>query len=367
MTFGLEIRDASGLLTTTTYKAGGAVFLQKIEQEPDTGQTYTFTDIPGGAYLRVNQVGAGGHYYVVGTNGSNQATLQVIARSNTSPQAYQSSTFLIFATLTTEASAPFGVALFNESGERIASNLYNTPQFAYKVPQANWSLTSTQAVFAPSGYTAYDYTISFTSDGPGEKLIYFNLPVNSNNTWYAPAGSYSNIMNAFTKSFRIISNTTPVLPQAFLFRATNLIQSSGQMGLQIRNASGVIVFDSSMTHLVIEAYTSDVNYPLGNSPEPLGTIKTFPNVFVDNTSIVLVPHHFQTRFNKVPAINQTYVSNFTGAVRRNGTSLQTQMFHVTRETEDYVTSPQNIILNNGSGNGLFVPCLNGLIYGATQV
>lgn len=363
MTFGLEIRDASGTITTSSDKPGGAIFLQKINQSSGSSQTYTFTDVPGGAYLRVNQVGAGGHYYIVGTNASNQATLEVIARIGAPERQYStSSTFLIFAARTTETSSQHGIALFNTNAERIISNVYNIPQFAYKVPQANWTFIGSSSIFAPSGYQAYTYGITFPSDGSGDKFVYYNLPVNSNDTWYAPDGSHFNVTGAFSSYMTIISNVAPVLPQAFLFRCNNLSTSNSNFGLRMYNGSGNILFDSHIPSLVIEKYTDNVSYPLGNT---MGIINTFPGVFIDNTSLILVPHHYQERITRIGVSLASYDSEYTGAVRRNGTSLQTQTFYISRNWEDMVVSGNNLILTYGSSNGLFIPCLNGLLYGAT--
>lgn len=128
MSYGIIIRRADGTIIAAPGVQGGGIFIGVRTISAGVSDTWTFNTVPGGSYLRVLQVSGGAHYYTIGTNGSNQATLTATARTTYTISGnqfgFQDSTFLIFSTFTTEdLSNDYGIAVINDSGERLVLSL----------------------------------------------------------------------------------------------------------------------------------------------------------------------------------------------------------------------------------------------------
>ena len=179
MSYGIIIRRADGTIIAAPGVQGGGIFIGVRTISAGVSDTWTFNTVPGGSYLRVLQVSGGAHYYTIGTNGSNQATLTATARTTYTISGnqfgFQDSTFLIFSTFTTEdLSNDYGIAVINDSGERLVSAIHSSPVFTAKV--SSWNLGLNYSI-AEEGYTVYEYSSSPLSYGLGQdNLVFWNIP-----------------------------------------------------------------------------------------------------------------------------------------------------------------------------------------------
>jgi hypothetical protein len=366
MTFGFLVNNSSGVPVMSPDTPGGSVYLQTIVQQPFTTSTYNFPRVPDGSYLHVVQIGPGGHYFVVGTS-NGQATLTVTNYNKTYPTSTSPTTLLVFATYTVEVDTTgYGISVINNSGQRLVSGVYPTPQFVRKLPQSAFNLVSNGNCYQPNNYAWYQAGITIPAVSSGQaRYIMMNLPGGGDDTWYELDLAYIEpsypgdrviVMNIF-------STVTPKLPELFVFTLSASSAGSDTFGLRIFDSSGNITFDSGRQNMVISQVYSGSGYPL-----QINTIQTYANAFVDANPVIGMPQFNQERIIRTaPNSGQSYDDYYFGASRRVGTTLQTQLFWTQRFYEDFAGPTQSTIFNNGRSNSLFVQSLPGSLYGASSL
>lgn len=312
--------------------AGGSLYLATVSVAAGSSQTFTYADVPGGAYLRVMLVQAGGHSFSIGTNGSGQATVTFSANGTSS---YATIAF-IFATQTTEPS--YGVSLINDDGERLVSTLFGVPEFLGAV--------------TTSGSLASGYWTASTSLGAGRKrMILWKIPDTTYIAFQGDCYVADSVTGSYTltcKSFTFTgSESMPFAPVAYVFALDGLSAGSESYGMRVFTASGAVTFDSGKQML---ALLKSQTYSFGDSI----TISSMSGI----TPAVLLPSP-TAQYGSSSSYFAGYdtitgdplygyiLSNYYGTLRKNGTTLYTAYTYVDAGTS---WTPNDFY--NGQGTGL---------------
>lgn len=375
MAFGMSIVGPTGYEMVTPDTPGGSLYIGARTVDAGVDQTFTFTEIPGGQYLKVLQVGAGNHTSVIGTDANGNATLTVTkgpirTTYNSVGTALtfsgNQSVFLIFATNTNEPD-PFGLRLFNSSGERLISTTRPTPEFLGKIPASDWSLNYTAAT--QSTYTMYNYTAA-TNLGLGRKImILWNLPSTTGDTWYASTGNEQGAINPYIASWQVqlyVYSTTSTfgLPEAFVFGLDEIPISNTGQGLRCFDSSSKVTYDSNRNHLFLNKVT-EVGYPSIAAP---GTINTYNEVCTSSivNPLFYLPEYSEQIFHKMGR-NGHSEDYYRGAIRRTLNTAYTQTIY-----EDYIEDFEElinttIVFINGEYTNIVLPVADGAPFGATTL
>lgn len=361
MTFGFQVTNSSGTVVVSPTSSAGGLFIQAITQAAGTSQTYTFSNVPGGSNLRVIQTIPGGHSYVIGTDGSGFATITLTALTS-GFIVFTNTTLVVFSTYTTETNT-FGILTVNDAGERIISGTYKTPQFLQKINASSWSLVNNGAILNPSSYNWYSASITIPAvSSARQRYILFSLP-NGNDTWFTFDDTY--LPSSFTSSSAInadvFSSVTPVMPDVYVFALDGATASTTGYGIQMRDSSGNVTFDSNAANMYISNIAQNVSFPIGSGSEPIGTVKTFTSAYTNSSPVSVVPQYFQTRLSRKGPV-QTNEDYYYGGSRRNGSSFETQLFYVYRMIGDYTGPLSPSTYGQGNYNNLYVPSLSSTLY-----
>lgn len=139
-------------------------------------------------------------------------------------------------------------------------------------------------------------SITVYVDSPAEK--YFEPDPASETKWiaYGPTKAYP-------------------LPQIYVF-ALDYLPSSGQTyGLQIKNSTGGITFDSGLKHLNIDAYIPNLTFT---------DTKTAVSGFTQSeTKAIVIPKYAERRSSQQGA--DTWIVGYAGAFQRDGSTLYTKL------------------------------------------
>jgi hypothetical protein len=361
MSYGLEIRRNDGTKILSQTMPGGRCFVQDLvlpTQTSGTTSTYTFSNVPGGENLRLYTMRAGMHTWTTGTNLSGQATLNVTAYG-TFPNI--ASRLAVFTTKTTESfSNNIGLSIVNDNGERTASALYPCGEFLGKVTlQSSPDSTDTTT----DGYNHYVHTTTSTSLGSGRtRLILWNLPSNSDDTWYAgdayvsssTTGSYNITMEVATKA------GSYTLPEGFVFGLDNLSPSTDTYGLRIYDASNKLTFDAGLDHMVISAIEQGLSYNTSSSSS--FSLSSFGSGI---PGFFLPPYYSEKWVADPNPLNiSSTVTIKKGFIKRNGSNFITQVITMSVTTED---SRKNITWSWGVISGLITVVVDSTIYGGTSL
>ena len=361
MSYGLEILRNDGTKIVSDTMPGGRCFVQVLTlatQTLGTTSTYTFSNVPGGESLRLYTMKAGMHSWSTGTNLSGQAVLNVTAYG-TFP-AIQSR-LLVFAVKTTESfSNDIGISLVNDQGERTVSALYPCSEFLGKV---TLNSTPTTTATTADGYNWYTHDLSTSLGANRTRFILWNLPSNSDDTWYAgdayvssgTSGSYSLQMQVATKA------GSYTLPEGFVFGLDGISASSDTYGVRIYDAGSSLTFDAGLDHMVIKAIEQGIAF------DTSGATNTYTlSSLGSGTPAYSLPPFYSERWTADP--NPLNISSHVvikqGFIKRDGSDYKTQVITLQDYTED---SRKNINWTWGVTSGLVVLVVNSALYGGTNL
>jgi hypothetical protein len=325
MAYGFETYTAGGVLTSGQSMVGGRVFIGIISKIADlvhnTVTTYTYPDVPGGSYLRVYQVGAGEHSWVIGTNGSSQATVTLTSTYKT-PSLIASTpitTLLVFATKTTEPS--YGIETTNDAGDRIVSTLFPAPEYLGKVTFSSTPSSSWDA--AEAGYWAYSHITSSSLGSGRNRIILWALTDNAGDCWFNGttfvASSVSGAYNITAQYIRPPA-TSYTMPTAYVFALDGLSSSSDAYGIRVYNAAGAMTFDGGLRHMDIRAIETTLAYPTTT-----GSSNTYSFSSLSGTPAILVPMYQKETWVWTSGQLFSTGKRWVGGVRKNGTTLYSRL------------------------------------------
>jgi hypothetical protein len=323
VSFGIQVDD---IVTQTM--PGGRVFVDKIVRDRETTgivTTYTYANVAAGSHLRVLQVGAGAHSWVVGTS-SGQATVTLTAVNSATGRA-ATTTLYVFAAVTNEPT--FGIQLTNDSGERTASTVYPCPEFVGRVTFSGTPSSTTD--MEEDGYWRYTHTTS-TSIGSGRnRIVLWKLPSNAGDVWFRGTNF---IEDSVTGAYNIsASYYTPVgtpytVPEAFVFALDGLVSSGATYGIRLYDPTGVLLFDGAKDHMVIKGYETTVDYP---------TSTGITNTYAGLATMTGTPAFFVPGYQREVWTNNGLVSQgqfYSGTVRKNGSTLYTKLIRTGKDNDD---------------------------------
>ena len=316
-TYGTALYKANGTTPLINQGlSGGSLYLDTVTLAVGTSATYTYPDVPGGAYLRVMLVKAGAHAYSIGTNGSGQATVAFTYYSG-SGSSNQTIAF-IFASQTTEPS--YGVSLINDAGERLVSSLFS-------VPECIGVVTSTYV----GGGSIGGVWSATSSVGAGRKrMILWKIP----DTSYTSFQGEGYISEAVTGSYSVscrqyqTSSETFAAPVAYIFALTGLATGSESYGIRVYTAGGAVTFDSGKQMLsLLKSQTYDFGTPVtvaSMSGVAAAILLPSPTSQYGSSSSYFAGYDGITG---EPLYGYIY-TNYFGATRKNGTTLYSDYFYV---------------------------------------
>jgi hypothetical protein len=316
--YGINVLRSDGVAIASQSMPGGRIFLQKIDRAVETAGTvtaYTYSLVPGGTYLRVVQVGRGAHSWATGTDGSGNATLTLTANANDGSQP--NTTLYVFATKTTEPN--YGILMVNDAGERTVSSVYPCAEFLGKFTFSSTpDLSSNIAAIGGSAYTEYTHYSTASTLGSGrERLVLWSLPSTANDVWFVGDNF---IPATVTTSYQLAAKiyrapaTSWTMPEAFVFALTGMSASSGNYGMRVYNASGGLMFDAGLSHMIVKGYETTLGYP------STGTSTITASSFTGITPAISIPD-YEVWQGAPNGTSTSLVSDWRGVVRRNGTTL----------------------------------------------
>jgi hypothetical protein len=342
--YGTAVYKSNGVALVNQGLAGGTLYIDTVVMAVGYSQTFTYSNVPGGAYLRVMLVQAGAHTFSIGTNGSGQATVTFTYASS-----YASSNQTIAFVFATQTNEPtYGVSLINDAGERLVSTLYPVPEFLGTV--------------TTSGSLASGYWTASTSLGAGRKrMILWKIPdttyISFQGNCYVSdsvTGSYTLTCKSFTFGG---SESISYAPVAYVFALTGLTAGSESYGMRVYNGSGAVTFCSGRQMMsLLKAQTYDFGYTL--------TISEMSGI----TPILLLPSttaqtggsssYFAGYDSMTGDPLYGYILyNYYGTFRKNGTVIYTAY--------DYVDAGNSWTPNdfyNGQDTGLLTVVSNSANY-----
>jgi hypothetical protein len=367
--YGLQVARVSDAVLQTAPSIKGAVFVAFIDLAGNISQTFTYPLVPAGS-LYVYQIGAGAHAWVVGSNGSSQATLTLTTKSYT--QNYNTQ-LLVFASATTEAN--YGVLLKNDAFENALSAEYAVPIYLGKVtlgttPDASnggflngWTGGATS-----DGYYCTRHSAT-TSLGAGKRrIVLWTLPDVTADTWFAGTSYLYEAGNTVQGYFFAGSGvSTYTIPEALIFSLEDHVASSATYGLRIWNAAGKLTYDSGLSHTILRdlqsvlAYPVDVasannTYSLSSLASPISALFIPAYTLLTTSQLAFIPTGSKTLNRDA----YTY-----GVIRKNGATLESKLLRA--PDIDYVL-PSGFLTNYGSfeygvRTGLFQAIVSTALFG----
>lgn len=324
MAYGIEVYKDDNIVNLSATLLSGRVFVGFVELASSASQTYTYTDIEGGANLIYYVIDGGAHDITKG--GTTQATLTLSNANRTvsTENLSQTTKLAIFAKKITEPSV--GVSLENDNGEKIASSNYPVPVYQGKITLPTSPDTTGGTTVFPQ-ITRKTHSVVSSLGANTNRIVLWTLPENTNNVWFSGTSFIpSTVTNATVSgSFYIFDASTPAysLPEGFIFSLGSFSASGLSHGFQLFNENGTLIFDSGLHHIGIKAF-QDFSFPGGTIPQQIASSGTSVNASTTlfsgtNQAAILLPDYWA---EEITAVGER---QYTGVFRRQGGTLYTRL------------------------------------------
>lgn len=207
----------------------------------------------------------------------------------------------------------YGFLIRNNANEVLLDENYDCVQFLGKVTLTPGTVTATDAPgIYQSIYTSTSISIPSTSTGV---LSFVTLPSSTNVIWYETDVPYykGTLYGSANAVARGSVGMAPATLEAYLFSTNNhKTPSSSDYGIQLKNSSNRVTFDSRNTPLSIMSLGPTVTF--SDTPTAY-TVTGLPS-----KPAFLMPYYFINRSSKTGS-KQTTETESRGALRRNGSTL----------------------------------------------
>jgi hypothetical protein len=357
----LERNSSATAFTSTPANAvlvnnmlGGRVFIELLQLAPEAGNpgniavnnsgSITYTNIPGGQYLKYYTLQAGPYSLTTSTNGLGQAVLTFtrLYSSNTL-RGSNLTTLAIFATRTTDPS--HGLLVTNGSGDRLVSSNYVVPVFRGKV------IFDAAPTYTSGLSRIHEKTISY-GDASSHKLILYTIP-QSTNVWFTGDSFISSGFSTYTLSTTYIlpsSGTTYSLAEAYVFQLNNISQSSDSYGLRVWDSSSPqkITFDSGLQHVNIAGIQESPLISYNDNEQSITNSSLYGPY-----SAIVIPQFYQEIVTSTPPSIGSVIDSYRGVFRRQNSTIY---YKIVKTGTGFEDAAYNYTINNGSqyDNTIFV-------------